>query len=111
MFWYILKKLIKPALVILIIGLILHSNKKRKIRRISSRDIYKYLYQYEIGLSNGDTLRLQGSSDYDKHNRESFLRYHFNIQENPLNYVINLNGEDITINKKQISFEKIFRLR
>ena len=111
MFWYILKKLIKPALVILIIGLILHNNKKRKFRRISSQDIYKYLYQYEIGLSNGDTLRLQGSSDYENHNRESFLRYYCNIQENPLNYVVNLNGEDITINKKQISFEKIYRLR
>ena len=111
MFWYILKKLIKPALVLLIIGLILHSNKKRKLRSISSQDIYKYLYQYEIGLSNGDTLELQGSSDYDKHNRESFLRYYCNIQENPLNYVVNLNGEDITINKKQISFEKIYRLR
>lgn len=111
MFWYILKKLIKPALVLLIIGLILHSNKKRKLRRISSQDIYKYLYQYEIGLSNGDILKLQGSSDYENHNRESFLRYYCNIQENPLNYVVNLNGEDITINKKQISFEKIYRLR
>lgn len=111
MFWYILKKLIKPALILLILGLILQSKKKRKLRRISPRNIYKYLYQYEIGLSNGDTLRLQGSSDYDKHNRESFLRYYCNIQENPLNYVVNLNGEDITINKKQISYEKIYRLR
>lgn len=111
MFWYILKKLIKPALMLLIIGYFLHSNKKRKLHRISSQDIYKYLYQYEIGLSNGDILKLQGSSDYDKHNRESFLMYYCNIQENPLNYVVNLNGEDITINKKQISFEKIYRLR
>lgn len=111
MFWYILKKLIKPALVLLIIGLILHSNKKRKLHRISSQDIYKYLYQYEIGLSNGDVLRLQGSSDYENHNRESFLRYYCNIQENPLNYVVNLNGENITINKKQIFYEKIYRLR
>lgn len=111
MFWYILKKLIKPALVLLIIGYFLHSNKKRKLHRISSQDIYKYLYQYEIGLSNGDILKLQGSSDYENHNRESFLRYYCNIQENALNYVVNLNGEDITINKKQISFEKIYRLR
>lgn len=111
MFWYILKKLIKPALMLLIIGYFMHSNKKRKLHRISSQDIYKYLYQYEIGLSNGDVLKLQGSSDYDKHNNESFLRYYCNIQEKPLNYIVNLNGEYITINKMQISFEKIYRLR
>lgn len=111
MFEYYLDKLMIPAILLLVIGLVVRSKRINKHRSISSQDIYKYLYQYEIGLSNGDTLRLQGSSDYDKHNRESFLRYYYNIQENPLNYVVNLNGENITINKKQISFEKIYRLR
>ena len=106
MFEYYLDKLMIPAILIFVIGLAVRSKRINKHRSISSRDIYKYLYQYEIGL-----LRLQGSSDYDKHNRESFLRYYCNIQKNPLNYVVNLNRENITINKNQISFEKIYRLR
>lgn len=108
---YYLDKLMIPAILLFVIGVVVRSKRINKHRSISSRDIYKYLYQYEIGLSNGDVLRLQGSSDYDKHNRESFLRYYYNIQKNPLNYVVNLNGENITINKNQISFEKIYRLR
>lgn len=111
MFEYYLDKLMIPAILLLFIGLILHGKKKRKLRRISSQDIYKYLYQYEIGLSNGDVLRLQGSSDYDKHDRDSFIEYYAYIHRNPLDYVIDYNGEHITINKNQISFEKIYRLR
>ena len=102
MFEYYLDKLMIPAILLLVIGLVVRSKRINKHRSISSQDIYKYLYQYEIGLSNGDTLRLQGSSDYDKHNRESFLRYYYNIQENPLMLLISTEKILLLIKSKYL---------
>ena len=43
---YYLDKLMIPAILLFVIGLVFHSKRINKHRSISSQDIYKYLYQW-----------------------------------------------------------------
>lgn len=79
----------------------------KRLCRVSPEDIYKYLYELEIGLSNGDVIKVMAYSDYKYHSCESFIKNYKGIYDESLYYSLWHNGGRIKIIKKHISFERI----
>ena len=107
-FQYYMKVLI--IIIIVIILLIRHRIKRKRFERlcrISTEPIYRYIYEFEIGLANGELISIIAYSDYKNHNCESFKRYYGNIRHDGLDYNLWHNGAEIKIIRNHISFERI----
>ncbi len=107
-FQYYMKVLV--IFIIIVILLIRHRIKRKRFRklcRISTKPIYKYIYGFEIGLSNGEVIKIVAYSDYKDHSCESFKRYYGNIHKEGRYYNLWHNGGSFQIMEEHISFERI----